>query len=320
MAAYGPTRKNSPIAYVSTISAVFWTPSITAKATPEISQPMTIVFLRPIRSPSQPWKTYPKYAPRLMITSIQNAVLGGELLGLGTSALRLEPVHLLVQLELRALPQLPADDDDQDDRGDARHQVHAAPPDDVEQQQRQRAGDEEAERPAALDDAVPEPAVALLPLVLGQGEDLVEVGGVHRLLGEAQAAQGAHHDGRPRRQRSGTGRDDGRQRGGDGGAADGGHHPAPPSQAVDDGPDAEGHDRRTDGDEGVHEVRPLGGPAEVLLHRRQQRAEQPVVEDRDRPGGQGQPHRHVGLTPGERREPAADQLRGLDEFVLGVVA
>jgi hypothetical protein len=49
---------------------------------------------------------------------------------------------------------------------------------------RERARQQEAQRPAALHDAVVEARVLALVLILGGREDLVEVGRVDRLLGE----------------------------------------------------------------------------------------------------------------------------------------
>src|SRR5690625_187044 len=56
MAAYGPSRKNRPIMYIGTTKAALLGPSIMAvNAMPAMVQPKTITFLRPKRSPNQPW-------------------------------------------------------------------------------------------------------------------------------------------------------------------------------------------------------------------------------------------------------------------------
>src|SRR5699024_3314784 len=70
MAAYGPSRKNSPSMYIGTTNAALLGPNIMAvNAIPAMVHPNTITFLRPKRSPSQPWVRYPS-APTMLATII----------------------------------------------------------------------------------------------------------------------------------------------------------------------------------------------------------------------------------------------------------
>ena len=62
-----------------------------------------------------------------------------------------------------------------------------APPDGGQQHRRQGRPQQHPDRPAALHQAVDEPAPRVVAV------HLVEVGGVHRLLGVAEAGEGPHH-------------------------------------------------------------------------------------------------------------------------------
>ena len=105
--------------------------------------------------------------------------------GLIVPVLFLELLDLLHGQEPRGLPKPDAEAGDYERRYGG-EQEDAAPPDGSQQQRREGRREQYADRPPALYEGVDKPPT--LPVAV----DLVEVGGIYRLLGVAETGKGPH--------------------------------------------------------------------------------------------------------------------------------
>ena len=243
----------------------------------------------------------------------------GQGVGFLGLAVLLKLGQLLVQFELRRLLQLLGNEPHDDYCRNGRHQVQGAPAKGRKEDEGEGAGEQEAQRPAALDEGVVEAGALALVRDFGDLVDLVHVGRVDGLLGESEPTEGTDQNQQAVAEERDSGRDQGRQAGDNGGSADSGHHALAAAEPVDDGADSEADDRGADGDPGVDCIGLGGGPAEFLLHGRQEGAEKSEVEYGDRPGAQRQDGGDGCVVLGENREPAFFVRSGLRQIDGGLL-